>query len=199
MRVTALWRYPVKSMGGEQLETVTVTASGVTGDRRWAVIDRSDGRVASAKYPRKWAALLDCRAETDGDGVRITLPDGSTACSGEPGVDALLSNYLARDVTLSEVVPEGASYEGDWPEGAIPDAVLRHVVTGQGDEGALTELPLPSGSFLDVAPLHLVSTGSLDAIGDVRRFRPNVVIAGGEDPFEENAWVGRTFAIGGAA
>ena len=49
--VSGLWRYPVKSMGGERLETVTLTAAGIDGDRRWAVRDLETGKVASAKRP----------------------------------------------------------------------------------------------------------------------------------------------------
>jgi len=56
--IAELWRYPVKSMGGGAVETVALTGQGVVGDRGYAIVDRSDGRVASAKQPRKWAALL---------------------------------------------------------------------------------------------------------------------------------------------
>src|SRR4051812_20871243 len=55
--VAALHRFPVKSMLGESLDVAELTELGVTGDRAWAVLDRSDGRVATGKHPRKWSRL----------------------------------------------------------------------------------------------------------------------------------------------
>ena len=57
MAVTALYRYPVKSMLGESLRTCTIDAGGVLGDRAYAVIDVETGAVASAKVPKRWSAL----------------------------------------------------------------------------------------------------------------------------------------------
>jgi uncharacterized protein YcbX len=53
--VVALCRYPVKSMMGEDLNAVEITERGLVGDRQFAVIDPSTGKVAGAKNPRKWA------------------------------------------------------------------------------------------------------------------------------------------------
>ncbi len=83
--VVSIWRYPVKSMMGEDLNAVDVTERGLLGDRAYALVDSSDGKVASAKNPRKWPNLFDFRAalaETPTTGgkippVRITLPDGT--------------------------------------------------------------------------------------------------------------------------
>jgi uncharacterized protein YcbX len=58
-RVVGLHRYPVKSMGGESLDAVEVTPTGLLGDRAYALIDRETGRVVSAKRPRRWAGILD--------------------------------------------------------------------------------------------------------------------------------------------
>ena len=60
--VVALWRYPVKSMMGEQLNAAEVTDRGLLGDRAYALVDRETGKVASAKFPRKWPTLLAHRA-----------------------------------------------------------------------------------------------------------------------------------------
>src|ERR671939_847533 len=85
--VVALWRYPVKSMLGEELNASAVTPRGLLGDRAYALVDRADGKVASAKNPRKWPQLFDCRAafvdaprpDAPLPAVRITLPDGTLA------------------------------------------------------------------------------------------------------------------------
>ncbi len=83
--VAALWRYPVKSMMGEELNSSAVTDRGLLGDRQFAVVDRATGKVAGAKNPRKWGNFFDFRAaycEPPRAGammsrVRITLPDGA--------------------------------------------------------------------------------------------------------------------------
>src|SRR3954451_23154760 len=59
--VVSLWRYPVKSMLGEELNAAEVTERGLLGDRAYALVDQSDGKVASAKNPRKWTQLFDFR------------------------------------------------------------------------------------------------------------------------------------------
>ena len=83
--VVSLWRYPVKSMLGEELNAAEVTKRGLLGDRVYALVDNSDGKVASAKNPRKWPLLFDFRAaladvprtDVKVPAVRITLPDGT--------------------------------------------------------------------------------------------------------------------------
>src|SRR5437764_8029682 len=87
--VVALWRYPVKSMLGEELNASAVTTRGLLGDRAYGLVDRSDGKVASAKNPRKWPRLFDYRAtfvEPPRPGaplppVRLTPPGGTILTS----------------------------------------------------------------------------------------------------------------------
>src|ERR1700722_19753140 len=84
--IAALWRYPVKSMQGEELDSAEVTERGLLGDRAYALIDVETGKVVSAKNPRKWGNLLDFRSrfvELPGrpspmPSARITTPDGAT-------------------------------------------------------------------------------------------------------------------------
>ena len=83
--VVGLWRYPVKSMMGEELNATEVTERGLVGDRQFAVVDPSTGRVAGAKNPRKWGNFFDFRAAymeplqrgSKLPAVRVTLPDGA--------------------------------------------------------------------------------------------------------------------------
>src|SRR5438128_1408227 len=87
--VVSLWRYPVKSMMGEEVNAAEVIERGLVGDRAYALVDRSDGKVASAKNPRKWPRLFDFRAAfvdaprpgTRVSPVRIILPDGAVVTS----------------------------------------------------------------------------------------------------------------------
>src|SRR5882724_13216705 len=110
--VGSLWRYPVKSMMGEELNAAEVTDRGLRGDRVYALVDRADGKVATAKNPRKWPHLFDFRAnliESEAAGspsLRITLPDGTLISSVQDTRDQILSRALAREVTLESVAPD---------------------------------------------------------------------------------------------
>src|SRR5437870_10475046 len=106
--VAALWRYPVKSMMGEELNSSQVTDRGLLGDRRFAVVDRSTGKVGGAKNPRKWGNFFDFRAayvEAPKTGakispVRITLPDGTAVTSEQPDLEQIISRAFVRDVAF---------------------------------------------------------------------------------------------------
>lgn len=199
--VVSLWRYPVKSMMGEELECARVHADGIAGDRLHALIDRETGKVASAKNPAKWGRLMECRAELLGDAgtnagaVRITLPDGSAIRSDEDGVDRALSDFVEREVSLASLVPASPSLEEYSPD--MEELAARDVIT---------DSAMPEGTFFDVEVIHLLTTASLRRLRaihpegrfDVRRFRPNVVVepADDRDRFVENHWTGRAVSVG---
>jgi uncharacterized protein YcbX len=90
--IVSLWRYPVKSMLGEELNAAEVTKRGLLGDRAYALVDNADRKVASAKNPRKWPQMFDCRATLSDfprtglkvPPVRITSPDGTLVDSDRP-------------------------------------------------------------------------------------------------------------------
>ena len=73
--VLSLWRYPVKSMAGEELEAVEVTARGLNGDRAYALVDTATKKVGSAKSVKKFGELLKCSARF------VAPPTGSWARS----------------------------------------------------------------------------------------------------------------------
>jgi uncharacterized protein len=202
--ITELWRYPVKSMQGEQIDSAEMTELGVVGDRTFAVVDKETGHVASAKHPRKWAQLLNFRARTLDAGVgEITMPDGTTTRTDAAGVDRVLSSALDRDVTLAASAPDDRHFEAVYPdiEGVLPDDFLAENKTGEEAEGTLTDLALglaaPPGTFFDLTVLHVITTATLKRVGaDVRRFRPNVVVEVDGEGFVENDWVGRSVTLG---
>jgi uncharacterized protein len=198
--VAALWRYPVKSMMGEELNATQVTPRGVLGDRQFAVVDPATRKVAGAKNPRKWGNFFDFRAAyveppRTGDklpAVRVTLPDGDTVTSDQPGLGQALSRALGRQVTLVGLQDAGA------PAGATAEEYGP-------DTDTVTDFDLPTGTFFDCAVVHLLTTATLDRLRalypqgrfEARRFRPNIVIsADPEQGFVENGWVSRTVAIG---
>ncbi len=162
MRVLELWRYPVKSLGGERLESVEVSEVGLKGDRAWGLFEPSSNTVLTA---RRAPELLFASARMVGDEVVITLPDGT-----ETNDDSALTSWLGREVTLVRPTDEGATYEN--PLDVEHDADW---VSWQG----------PAGSFHDSkrSQISLVGRDSLEG-RDIRRFRSNVVVeGGGEDRF----------------
>src|SRR5579875_3290421 len=199
--VASLRRYPVKSMLGEELAAACVTPAGLAGDRRLAVVSRTTGKVASAKYPRLWRGLLTASARIPDEAVPgrvlVTLPDGRAMWSADPGIDAVLSAFLSQPVTLAADPEPGASLDR-----AVPDAVLRDGVTAEVSRIAAAA---PAGTFVDYAPVHLLTTSTLRRIAelsprqraDAERYRPNIVIRTAADGFAENDWLGRDLRIGG--
>ena len=203
--VAVLRRYPVKSMLGEDVDAGHVTFTGLAGDRQLAVVSRATGKIASAKFPRLWRDLLTLSAVAADDpaadgAVRITLPEGKTVWSSDAGVDAVLSGLLDEPVTLTATPVPGAALDR-----AVPEAVLRDGVEAQ-VPAELMEIGGggPPGTFVDFAPLHLLTTSTLDRIAelsphgraDLERYRPNVVIRTAAAGFTENDWLERILRVG---
>jgi uncharacterized protein YcbX len=205
--VVGLWRYPVKSMMGEELNAAEVTERGFVGDRRFALVDPSTGKVAGAKNPRKWGNFFDFRAayveppqkDSELPDVRLTLPDGTVVTSDEPDLAQILSNALGRKVAFATAKGDGESTsstaEEYWPD-----------LEGLDYRDAVTDFELPAGTFFDLAVVHLLTTATIDRLRElypegrfeVRRFRPNIVVATEpeEHGFVENDWLDRTVAVG---
>jgi uncharacterized protein YcbX len=189
------------------LNAAELTQYGVVGDRQFALVDASTGKVAGAKNPRKWGNFFDFRAvyvepPTIGSKlpvVRLTLPDGSVVTSEQPDLAKTLSNALGREVALVEAKHNGES-PGAQAEEYWPD------VEGLDHRDTVTEWELPKGTFFDLATVHLLTTATIDRLRslypegrfEARRFRPNIVVATGPDAdgFAENDWVDHTIAIG---
>ena len=173
MRVLELWRYPVKSLQGERLDTADVGPLGIAGDRGWALFDVGSGYGLTA---RRVPQLLFARGRLRADGAaEIVLPDGTVT-----GNDAVLSDWLGRGVTLRSAAglrPRYESPDDDEESGGW------HVWEGAG--GALHDMPS--------ARVSLVSTGT---VGEwhPRRFRANVLLEGAD----EDALIGSRVRLGGA-
>ena len=208
-QVAQLWRYPVKSLGGGQVEHADIDPRGVLGDRLWAVRDLERDVTVSA---RRIPALLTATARypgpvtpTAGPGnvpeVEITFPDGTVLSSSDGGVHAKLSELAGRDVRLTALPPvEDTSLHKlsrEERSDTMSPASVR-AAFGVADDEKLPDLSMvrvsdlvnftrystPPGTFVDLAPVHVLSQTSLATIGaeigselDLRRFRPNVLLA----------------------
>ncbi len=207
--VGALWRYPVKSMLGEQLQRLEVEARGVVGDRGYALWDPQAQRVASAKNPRRWADLLtysaryleEPRAGEPLPPVEVHGPLAGAEAppiglrSDDPTLVVRLAEQLGRSVALLDQAPARASLDQYWPE-----------VEGRAFQNVTNELVLPDGTFFDACPIHAISTATLAAFRRlqpeldfaVERFRPNLLIepTGAVEGFVEERWEGGNLSIG---
>ncbi len=216
--VQALWRFPVKSMLGEELDASDLSEGGIVGDRAYAVRDRETGKVASAKHPKLWPNLLACRAAfveppRPGDELppaRIELADGTAVMSDAADIDAVLSGFFGRDVELARAAQNGYTIDQYHPdeENYDPEGHRDEVVEAQLGAAFFNQRGLPSavpeGSFFDLFPVSVITTSSLNQLGelepqsrfDARRFRMNVIVDTAAGGFVENEWVRRTLAIG---
>ena len=209
--IAELWRYPVKSMLGEQRSQLAISARGSLGDRARALRDLNTGRIASAK---KFPRLLDFRARYeveptyDAPGrIEITTPEGRTVCADDPEASTVISDELGHPVRLetepgsqeiTEIIRETVfgdvpvnKFKPDWTPETMPD-----------------HFKLMKESFFEIGAIFVVASGSVDHLRklqggaskiDRRRFRPNIYIE--SEPtwsgFVEDSWIGGSLEIGG--
>jgi len=167
-RVAALWRYPVKSMAAEPLDEIEVSWHGFAGDRRWAFV-RSG--LERSGFPWMTIRERSNMAHYRPSFVDPGRPDASRTVVRTPAGDEL----EVIDPALAAELGEG----------------VRVIKQNRG--------------VFDAMPLSLVSTQSIAALGarvgselDPLRFRPNLLIeAAGDEPFQEEAWVGSVLQVGG--
>lgn len=173
MGVLAIWRYPVKAMLGELLEAVRIGPRGCEGDRRWIVVDAVTGeRIANKRGPTD-PRLRACRAE--------------------------LLEESDQDPPLRITPPGGSALEGAEIEAAL-GALLERRVRLERSEAPADGRFGATGAYHDLAPIHLITTGTLSHLRavapgpdwDVRRFRPNLLLDDGPEggPFAEDALMG---------
>jgi uncharacterized protein YcbX len=218
--VAVLWRFPVKSMGGERLEQAELTEHGLVGDRAYALIDANTGKVVSAKSVKLFPDLFNCRAvfvEPPRSGgelppVQITLPNGTSVTSDSSDVDRVLSAYFRRDVTLAQAAPDDFTIDQYHPDiedvdpAGYRDTFVEQKLGSAFFAQAGLPSPLPADSFLDLFPVSVLTTSTLEQLSelrpqsrfDQRRFRMNVIVDTKEGGFVENDWVDHELAIGEA-
>ncbi len=201
--IAELWRYPIKSMGGERVAGLELSVSAIVGDRRWAVRSIETGKIASAKRPRPYGQLLSWSARAQADGrVIVAAPDGREYSAGSSELDAALTEALGEPVQVVEV-EEGReeTYGSEWPE--IPGTVLSDVEVDL-PVAALTE----KTSFVDAAAVHIIVNQSMTHLASlldgvklgVERFRPNIVLDAHDDigsgEFADLAWKDLVVKVG---
>ena len=203
--VEQLWRYPVKSMAGETLDSAQIVVEGMAGDRCWAVIDTDRDDICGAK---RWPELLNMKASMGADfhpeafiydedvpGAGIELPDGEAFNTRDSDAAERLSLSLGKPARFAPLAPpeRGEHYRLSHPP-------TEEEFKAQMGVGANEDLPdfssipeeimlqliehaTPMGTYHDVFPLHLLTTNSLDFLSQsggvnavVERFRPSMLV-----------------------
>lgn len=209
--VSKIWRYPVKSMLGEEVESAEVVWSGFYGNRYYALVDAETSRLVSAKNPAKWARIFECRskllnARKAGRGtpsVELILPGGRRFLISDGhynGAEQALSELFGRPVRFTAARP-------GQPSGPIEE--YHADIDEDRDRGTTTEFvrsrEAQPGTFTDMAAVHLVTTATLEALSELHpsgdfhplRFRPDILVdTGAAKGFVETGWVGKTLALG---
>lgn len=222
IRVTDLFRYPVKSMGGHRLQQVHLGPLGLPGDRCWTLKDEERGGIKGGKrFPELMSMSARLSSEPSPDQPSpeaiITLADGSEISITDPEVNATLSSEVGAPVSVWPLLPADQldHYRRLPPEpGTDMEASLREVFARTPDEplpdlatfpAELMSYESPPGTYFDAFPLLIISSGALQALQsvseaqfDLRRFRPNILVDTGTTGFAEDTWAGREARIGDA-
>jgi uncharacterized protein YcbX len=217
-RITSIWRYPVKSMLGEQLADAEIGELGLHADRTWAVRDvELDATTSAKRLPSLlWLTAHYAQAPPPDAGpghapeVVITFPDGTEVTSSDPAVHQTLSRYLDREVELRPLPPIDRR---DQYRGPMATKTDLRTIFGLEDGEPLPDLSMfpvrklaeisryatPVGSYVDAYPVHIITEQSLatmaglapDSDFDLRRFRPTIVVdSPGTSPHPEWDWCG---------
>ena len=208
--VKSLWRFPVKSMLGEQLDELHITSRGVVGDRAWALRDLDNKRIATAK---KFAGLLEVPCEIRGHArggnlppVKITLPDGREIHGDDAHASEAISEALGHKFQIEHSPNPSGEHAGIDPATVFADNPVANVLPGL-THNMPDFFALHKGSYFDSASFHLITTGTLAYMRgltegasdfDYRRFRANMLVDTGSDAtgFVEDEWLGGVLEIG---
>jgi uncharacterized protein len=216
--VAEIWRYPVKSMGGERLTRSAIAARGLHADRMWAVRDVELDTFTTA---RRWPVLLQCSARFAADPagrsagpgdvleVIVTFPDGSEISSSDPAIHNRLSELVGKPARLESLPALSEKQRYRTPQATKAD-MRRQFALAEGEPlpdfsmfpvrklAELARYATPVGALYDAYPILVLTRASLRAMAerspgsqfDVRRFRPNVLVDREGAELVEFAWCG---------
>lgn len=219
MKLSHIYRYPVKSMGGHEVSQTHIGEMGMPGDRAWAVKDEERNSIKGGKrFPQLMAMKAQFLSEPTASAlspkVRITLPDDQTVDSDSTDVNLKLSQAVGSPVSLWPLLPKTELdhfRREPTPAGVDIEAGLRQTFARTADEPLpdlsafpkeLFEYESPPGTYFDAYPILLMTKGGLNTLQensdsefDIRRFRPNLLIDL-DGAFPENEWIGKKVKLG---
>lgn len=166
-RISAVFRYPVKSMASEPLESVEVGWNGLTGDRRWAF-----AREALVRSNFPWLTIREC------PDMWLYRPRFTEPQNPE---------------TSETIVTTPAGEELDVTDPALAAQLGGGVRVIRQGRGIFDTLPLSVITTRTVDAISAMTGARLDA----RRFRPNLLVETTDQvDYAEDAWVGSVLRIG---
>ncbi|WP_460134932.1 MOSC domain-containing protein [Pseudomonas sp. S1_E04] len=192
LRLSALYRYPLKSGKAEILQEIGLDKLGLHGDRRWMLVDEASGRFLTQRAVAKMSQLS--ALWNPSGGLTLSSPGYAPLDVALPGIDSELRGVTIWRDTLR--VPDAGDAAAAWVSEFI------------GKPTRLVQMPLDRArttqagygrdddqvAFADGYPLLLIGQASLDdlcqKVGrpmEMLRFRPNLVVEGGE-AFAEDGW-----------
>lgn len=224
--IKEIWRYPVKGMAGESIESCHIDQHGLKGDRQFAVRDVKRNEIQSCKFRPN---LLSCIAAYSADNaeniapssVSLNFPDGQVFNSDMAAeINQKISELLGHESTLETLRPDRdndfykrfKAKNHNWLQ-ELKDTFTREPGESLPDFSDLSQdfidyVTLP-GTFFLVSPCHIITTSTMshfkknhpESDWDIRRFRPNIVIetAEGISGLVEQAWLGKTLHIDNAS
>ncbi|MDB3856109.1 MOSC N-terminal beta barrel domain-containing protein [Halieaceae bacterium] len=216
--VAELWRYPVKSFGGEQLDHGDIHNQGLVADRCWALQDKTSGDIVNGKHCPKilqLSARYSSGAHTGvvyGDQIAsadIIFADSRVISSRDDNIHRAISEFIGREVVLAALQPPEDLEHYRLSEGAGAERASRPNLSENSSEikHLLEQFSCPPGTYVDAYPLHMLTRTALSELqresrgdADARRFRPNLIVEseGDTGAFPEFDWVGRGLQIGEA-
>tara|TARA_R110001592_G_scaffold336019_1_gene621144 strand:+ start:50375 stop:51355 length:981 start_codon:yes stop_codon:yes gene_type:complete len=217
--VKELWRYPVKSMAGEQVEKANIEKGGLYGDRLWALRDEKAGELTSVrKMPKQLLCTPSYDHEPQGKiipHITIELPDGTKLHSSDDNANEIISHYLNKELTLWPLQAKRNWQHYRLTEMSGAKAIKKQFASKTlPDMSSISWLKMlelaifstPLGRYYDCYPLHLITTNTFDKLQELEpdgdfnsvRFRPNIVIdsATKQAIFEEFDWLDGHLRIG---
>ncbi|MEP5766219.1 MAG: MOSC domain-containing protein [Halieaceae bacterium] len=218
--ITQLFRFPVKSMIGESLTSLELSARGAVGDRVWAVRDEVRGGIRGGKkIPALMTLAANFTAAPAAEGsspAMITAPDGSQRETGADDINAWLTEKLDHEVSLWPLLPADAldHYRRGAPDSEDFETEMREMFARTPDEplpdleifSEVIEYESPPGTYFDAFPILIMTQQSLATMAahrpesqfHVDRFRPNLLLDAPDidHPFPETTWLGQQIQIG---
>lgn len=177
--IKEIWRYPISSLGGEQVDSVEITQDGIAQDRTWCLADALSRHPAAPEKEQRWRPALFLFSRLTSQYPEIGFPDGAWLSIRDARLAAKLRSHFGFDVS---VLPYSKAC------GRTSDDYL-------------------ATNRYDPSPVHLLTTSSLDLLSnlasqsgiDSRRFRPTITLQTSAEPeFLEKAWIGKRLQIGQA-
>ncbi|WP_158269375.1 MOSC domain-containing protein [Saccharospirillum sp. MSK14-1] len=191
-QITALYHYPIKSFAGIAVERLAFDSAGPVDDRRWMLVNAKGRFVSQRDMPE----LANFGVQSQGDGYRITAPDGDyrNLIRGVASTAPITVTVWKDDLDGWEVSSELSAWFSDKLGKAV-----RLVYLGTESERRVPDaaaLDHERVGFADGYPLLLCNQSSLEGLNeragvelDVRRFRPNLVVSG--LPMDQELELGR--------